>query len=212
MLLQLTLLLTALAVNALVVLPNNISTLSATQLLNKRTRIDNTENVHMPRTDEALSVNTNKYTTQQMEQYYQGHLDTLKMCDIVIAESESDTPLFNRIFAEYFDPADRALVISETGFTPRTCWHQMTDHLQVSLKSSSTRRVPGRVVRNSKPSISSMTFHLPTTTVYTYTVTSMSWLWSPSRMNSSLRMNSSSARGSSQGELSEEVLAGNGQL
>jgi hypothetical protein len=120
MLLQLTLLLTALAVNALVV-PSNITSTLATQSLHKRTRIDNTENVHMPRTDEALGVNTNKYTTRQMEQYYQGHLDTLKMCDAVIAESESDTPLFNIIFAEYFDPADRALVISETGFTPRIC-------------------------------------------------------------------------------------------
>jgi hypothetical protein len=80
MLLQLTLLLTALAVNTLVVLPNKISTLSGNQLLQKRTRIDNTENVRMPRTDEALGVNTKKYTTQQMEQYYQAHLDVLKMC------------------------------------------------------------------------------------------------------------------------------------
>jgi hypothetical protein len=101
-------------VSALVVPPNNTSTSATTPTLYKRTRIDNTEDVHMCRTDEALGVNTNKYTTQQMEQYYQAHLDTLKMCDVVIAESERDTPLFNRLFALYFDPADRALVLRET--------------------------------------------------------------------------------------------------
>jgi hypothetical protein len=100
MLLQLTLLLPAMAANALVVLPSNISTLATTQSLHKRTRIDNTENVCMPRTDEDFGVYTNTYTTQQMEQYYQAHLDVLRMCNEVVAESELDTALFKSIFAE----------------------------------------------------------------------------------------------------------------
>jgi hypothetical protein len=132
MFLQLTLPLTAMVVNAMVVPPNNISTSATIQSLHKRTRIDNAENVRMPYTDEDLGVYTNTYTTQQTEQYYQGHLDVLKMCKEVVAESECDTDLFQRLFAEYFDPKDRETVV---GASPFHCKHSLVSTRWLIIRS-----------------------------------------------------------------------------
>jgi uncharacterized protein YllA (UPF0747 family) len=116
MLLQFALGLTAMAVNTLVVPSNITSTSATTQSLQKRTRVDNTEKVHMPRTDQAVGVKWNTYTEKEMAQFHQGHLDVLKLCKEVVAESDSETDLFKRLFPEYFDPKDRGTVIGEFTF------------------------------------------------------------------------------------------------
>jgi uncharacterized protein YllA (UPF0747 family) len=104
------------AVNTLVVPSNITSTSATTQSLQKRTHVDNTEKVHMPRTDQAVGVKWNTYTEKEMAQFHQGHLDVLKLCKEVVAESDSETDLFKRLFPEYFDPKDRGTVIGEFTF------------------------------------------------------------------------------------------------
>lgn len=114
MLLQLILTLTVMAVHALTVPLQNTS--MANQLLYERTHVINPLNLNMPHTDKD-----NTYTTQQMEQFYQGHVDTLRMCSDVVQEAADNPTRFDRIFREYFDPADRDLVIRKfSRFMPGT--------------------------------------------------------------------------------------------
>lgn len=103
----------AMVATALVVTPN-ITSRSA-RSLHKRTPLPHKFGAHTPNTmREFKGVQENTYTTQQMEQFQQGHNDALMMCNIVIQEANANPPdRFDRIFREYFEFSDRQLVIGQ---------------------------------------------------------------------------------------------------
>lgn len=83
--------------------------------LHRRTPLPHKFGAHTPNTmREFKGVQENTYTTQQTEQFQQGHNDALMMCNIVIEEANANPPdRFDRIFREYFESADRQLVIGQ---------------------------------------------------------------------------------------------------
>ena len=62
----------------------------------------------------------NTYTVEQMDQFLEGHIDALQLCRVAIKQSTKNPTRFDKVFREYFDPNDRALVISKS--LPR--WEQ----------------------------------------------------------------------------------------
>lgn len=55
----------------------------------------------------------NTYTVEQMDQFLEGHIDALQLCRVAIKQSTKNPTRFDKVFREYFDPNDRALVISK---------------------------------------------------------------------------------------------------
>jgi hypothetical protein len=103
----------AMFATALVVSPNVTS--RSTRYLHKRAPPPQRFDAYFPnflRKNEYDGRPENTYTAQQMDQYQQGHMEALRLCRRVVDASTHDAVRFNRIFREYFRPADRELVLS----------------------------------------------------------------------------------------------------
>jgi hypothetical protein len=107
-LLSLILAATAMIANALVITPNVTSTSSLSHL--KRTAFTRPYSHPIPSTDDG---NPNTYTVQRMDQFREGHVDAMYICSVVIEQATRNSARFDRIFGEFFQPADRELVLSE---------------------------------------------------------------------------------------------------
>jgi len=107
MLLKLVLTTAAMVANALVINPNTTST--TTLPLLKRTAFTRPYSYPIPNTN-----NDNTYTVQQMDQFREGHVDALYTCSVVVREAARNPARYDRIFSEYFKPADRNLVLSKS--------------------------------------------------------------------------------------------------
>ena len=115
----------AMVATALMVPPNMTS--RSTRFLHKRTPLPHNYGVYTPttlRTNKETGESENTYTTQQMDQFQQGHMEVLMICRTVIEASTREVDRFNRIFGEYFPAADRQLVL---GFSPLP-HYMMPDH------------------------------------------------------------------------------------
>jgi len=108
-LLSLILAATATIANALVIKPNITSRSSLSHL--KRTAFTRPYSHPIPSTDDG---NPNTYTVQEMDQFREGHVDAMYMCSVVIEQATRNSARYNRIFGEYFQPADRELVLSQS--------------------------------------------------------------------------------------------------
>jgi hypothetical protein len=84
-------------------------------LLHKRTAFSQPYQHPIPKTNVD-----NTYTVEQMDQFLEGHIDALQLCRVAIKQSTKNPTRFDKVFREYFDPNDRALVISKS--LPR--WEQ----------------------------------------------------------------------------------------
>lgn len=121
--------------------------------LHRRTPLPNDYGVYTPttlRTNKETGESENTYTTQQMDQFQQGHMEVLTMCRTVIEASTREVDRFNRIFGEYFPPADRQLVL---GFSPLLRYMilvQITDSLQTFSNQYSAPKA--KAIRNSQTS------------------------------------------------------------
>lgn len=103
----------AMLATALVVSPNITS--RSSRLLHERTPLPRKYDAYFPNTlrvNEYTHKQENTYSTREMDQFQQGHLEALRICRIVIEASTRQADRFNRIFREYFDPTDRELVLS----------------------------------------------------------------------------------------------------
>lgn len=110
--------------NALAMPPNTTS--SCSRSLNKRTPLPYDYGVHTPntmRTNQETRKPENTYTAQQMDQFQQGHMEALMLCQNVIDASICQTDRFNRIFGEYFPATDLELII---GLSP-LLYHSVTN-------------------------------------------------------------------------------------
>lgn len=102
----------AMVATPLVVPPN--MTPRFTRFLYKRTPLPHNYGVYTLttlRTNKETGKSENTYTTQQMDQFQQGHMDVLMMCRTVIEASTREVDRFNKTFGEYFPPDDRQLVL-----------------------------------------------------------------------------------------------------
>ena len=76
--------------------------------LDKRTAFSQAYQHPIPKTNVD-----NTYTVEQMDQFLGGHIDALQLCRVALKQSTKNPTRFDKIFREYFDPNDRALVISK---------------------------------------------------------------------------------------------------
>ena len=98
--------------NSLAMPPNTTS--SCTRSPHKRTPLPHDYGIYTPNTqgtNQETRMPENTYTAQQMDQFQQGHMEALELCQNVIEASTCQADRFNRIFGEYFPATDRELVL-----------------------------------------------------------------------------------------------------
>lgn len=113
MLLQLILMLIAMAANALVV-PPKITSAYLESLTKRGMALPHDTALHVPQINNRRNT---KYGVKQMDQFLQGHIDAVKMC-VTVADQAMNTDnqqgsQFDKVFRKYFAAEDRQLVIGQ---------------------------------------------------------------------------------------------------
>jgi hypothetical protein len=118
MLLQLILALDALAVNAFVMPPNNSTRSIQFQSLVKRTPLPPRDsNFHIPNPGHPRK-DAHAFTPHQLQQFKRGHADVMKICLMIIEESEKadrgEKNHFDRAFSRWFALTDEEFVVGQS--------------------------------------------------------------------------------------------------